>query len=93
MQTFDNLTEFVSAKLQNPAQCVEHMVGKCKYACANPLQQGNNRGLNSWHLHPRSLMCVRAYEEACFIFFFVASEYATRSNRLDGLAKGKGSPT
>lgn len=37
VQTFDNVTEFVSAKLQNPAQRVEHTVGKCKYACANPL--------------------------------------------------------
>lgn len=73
MQTFDNQTEFVSAKLQNPAQCVEHMVGKCKYACANPLQQGNNRGFHSWHLHPRSLMCVLMKKHALFFSLWQAS--------------------
>lgn len=37
VQTVDNVTEFVSAKLKKTVQCVEHMVGKCKYACANSL--------------------------------------------------------
>lgn len=70
VQTFDNVTEFVSAKLKNPAQCEEHMqVRLCKPPPSHHcLQEGNNRGFHSWHLHRRSLMCVCAYEEACFIF-------------------------
>lgn len=73
VQTVDNVTEFVSAKLKNTAQCLEHMVGKCKYACANPLPSlltaRKQLRIPFLALHPRALMCVCALMKKHALFF------------------------